>query len=485
MSHEERHGLVVPTVPNRRQVSDSSGTDQPPQPPRPVRLHTPPQQDNYSGTSGNRSQEFALQSVLPSAWAVTKNDAHVRRSNNALRLVGRGEKSHVLVVANRPICVESLQSLALSRNATRSDAVHVYYFEVSIKSGVTWIGLVPRGQLQNKDVTPNRFPGDCQGSIGMASQDGTLVVSGRQVEPTGHMEYHAGDRETIGCGLEITNTPKVFFTWNGEIWLEPMEIPGVDVYREYYFPAVAVAPKGDVFANFGLNGRYPFRWEGSSRHLLFPSSDIVQGPSSPRNSPTIVPPSPGNSPTRVPLSPGKTPTERDWFVQKHDELWTDESTFMGSLNIGSPRAASVSLPSRPPTDSLNIGPRNKSYGSPSGRVLSSLYDHRVTTICGTPSNKSTSLEDDLPGPTLPELPSPAFYIPDSPKPGPLLPSSSSGSAPISPKKKQFLPSSDSSNTSDTKPPAQTSSPYLGATVRTEFSADSSDPLPKATLVNFM
>jgi hypothetical protein len=66
--------------------------------------------------------------------------------------------------------------------------------------------------------------------------------------------------DTIGCGLEVRYTPspsKIFFTKNGEMWVQPMEVANVQTQSDWYFPAVGVAAAGgNIFANFGLS--YPF-----------------------------------------------------------------------------------------------------------------------------------------------------------------------------------------------------------------------------------
>lgn len=220
---------------------------------------------------------------------MAKNHAHVKREKNALRLVGRipareEEESAVLVVTNKPIPMEVLVNIATRQEfhgETFKDAVHVYYFEVTIQKGITWVGLVPSRELQGP-VTLGRFPGDCMSSIGMSS-DGRLYVSGQQ-EQEGVSVNNTNpsvftERDTIGCGLEVGEeaVARVFFTKNGEMLLAPMTVTELNPHADWYFPAVGVAAAGgDVFANFGIS--YPFRWKGSEHHVLFSPSEVVAAP---------------------------------------------------------------------------------------------------------------------------------------------------------------------------------------------------------------
>ena len=254
-------------------------------------------------TEHQSSVEYTLKTMVPSKWYVPKNNKHVRREKHALRLVGQmlpGDETSVLVVTNKHIPMEDLHTIALKRRTTRQEvhgesqdvqhdmpstnAVNVYYFEVTVQKGITWVGLVPSQALKGP-VTVGRFPGDCVASIGM-SFDGQLLISAqrKQVSTTGKENSRSSEeRNTIGCGLEVgeAGTPtKVFFTKNGEMFVAPMEVPEVDTRHYRYFPAVGIAGAGgDVFANFGLS--YPFRWKGSDRYILFSPSEVVPARNSP------------------------------------------------------------------------------------------------------------------------------------------------------------------------------------------------------------
>ena len=137
--------------------------------------------------------EFTLRTMLPSKWssAVKQENAYVRREKNNLRLVGmipakeKEEQVPVLVVTNKPIPMEVLQNIVLEKKQSRRDfpgaaaslTVNVYYFEVTIQRGITWVGLVPSNEITGP-VSLGRFPGDCVGSVGMSS-DGRLFLSGQ------------------------------------------------------------------------------------------------------------------------------------------------------------------------------------------------------------------------------------------------------------------------------------------------------------------
>lgn len=425
LSEDER----APPLVYRRRPSDSSGADQP-HPAGRSQPHGEPQHTNrHVESNGHVQEHLTLRSFLPSAWAVPKGNPYLRLKNPG-RLKGRGGKEeHILVVTNKPIPMQILQrSSCEQRNGLHpemngsqmeplpTNMVNVYYFEVTIGSGVTWIGLVPEDQLQKQSVTPSRFPGDCSGSIGMAS-DARLFVSSRLWEVSTQFECHAGDRETLGCGLEISDHPRIFFTKNGQMLLPPMDIPDLDILQKWYFPAVGVAASGDIFANFGLS--YPFRWKGSSQHKLFSPTDTVQVPSSPGHYPTSCEMQQlgGREESWTSASPSMDSSYADFQVAMDASLaWRPSAGNSNALpsrpsannsNVRSQSETAAFLPLSPSANDSNAGPRSTSHGTapssrhPSGPILTPLQDHRRTTIYGKPSDKAIPLEVDFPGPTSP------------------------------------------------------------------------------------
>jgi len=298
-------------------VKNSSAADAPASPTRLRRGTTEQVHATTPTRSSNQNEdvEFTLRSMLPSKWNVPKNHADVRKEKNALRLVGRipareEEESSVLVVTNKPIPMEVLHNIASKTrqefHAPSGDAVNAYYFEVTIQKGITWVGLVPSKKLRGP-VTLGRFPGDCDRSIGMSS-DGRLYASGHELQVTiVENSTNVSERDTIGCGLEVGETPastRAFFTKNGEMLVQPMDVASLHTHADWYFPAVGVAAAGgDIFANFGLS--YPFRWKGSDRHVLFSPSEVVAAPA---NSPmrTVVAGSGTNGKSPSKPAPGST-----------------------------------------------------------------------------------------------------------------------------------------------------------------------------------
>ncbi len=181
--------------------------------------------------------------------------------------------------------VKSKEKINVSNNS-KSQTTNVYYFEVTVICGNAWIGFVPKEsivpeqtkltgedeQSQNIDPHPVLMTQKPENvfSIVLAS-DGKLLVQGTNVNRNSHSSLHSltsenwtdpiKDGDIIGCGLELGESYRVFFTKNGEI-LYPFVNKGFFNSGSVLFPSVAISTdESQIYGNFGQKNDPPFCWK--------------------------------------------------------------------------------------------------------------------------------------------------------------------------------------------------------------------------------
>ena len=371
---------------------------------------------NEDGDDHDSSTEDTLESFLPSVWSVPKNHPDVRLEN-PLRLVGRlppGTSDSILVVANRSIPMDAITRIAAHGGSARrasheadlqspqssssNSPANVYYFELTIRLGMTWMGLVPYDEIEGP-VTRGRFPGDCSNSIGLSSS-GRLLISGVPMTASESSfegsSTSFGDRDTIGCGIEVTNTARVFFTKNGEMLVPPMKFPEIDFYKHAYLPAVGIAAGGgDIWANFGLT--YSFCWKGSDRHIIVSPSAHVGRPSSVTSAESGS--GSGLASRQLPGGPRPTTSPRASNSESEASFGNQQRS-----NEATPQSDFAPYPS--PRTNIH----NQAVASfPSNDRLMDRGGHDRSkptqpVLYGKPSNKNVRLDEDFPEEVFPAFP---------------------------------------------------------------------------------
>ena len=186
--------------------------------------------------------------------------------------------------------VKSKEKINVSDDSKRK-SISVYYFEVTVKRGNAWIGFVPKESIVSE---PMKLAGENEQSQKMdphpvlmtqkpenvfsivLAPDGKLLVQGTNVNRNSHSSLHSltsekwtdpiKEGDIIGCGLELGESCRVFFTKNGEI-LYPLVNKGFFNSGSILFPSIAISTdESQIYGNFGQGSDPSFCWK-DDHHL--------------------------------------------------------------------------------------------------------------------------------------------------------------------------------------------------------------------------
>ena len=185
-----------------------------------------------------------------------------------------------------------------------------YYFEVTLKSGKFFIGFVSAQRFMSEEelsdwklgywratstasllckeddrkvpavainnnntqdqqhpfsVLENTFPGKCDSSIGLETQNGNLYINNEKKDFYYPVITSAAPGAVIGCGIQTDSPYSVFFTLNGDVLQsEQNRFPQLLLKNNAVavFPSVGVIEGSNIVGNFGQDPfAAPFRFQ--------------------------------------------------------------------------------------------------------------------------------------------------------------------------------------------------------------------------------
>lgn len=201
---------------------------------------------------------------LPIAWRI--DNMSLMHSNSLY--INMHSIAKITVYPNRPISKSLFQHSSGRGGRGQSnghDISQVFYFEVTfVSSRPSSTGDFSIGLMCETD-THGAWPGEIAHSIGWGA-DG-LHAHGRRLDSSQAKIYFRSG-ETIGCGVELGGSHRVFFTRNGNIMVPPSQnISFSNSVDLPWYPVVSFRNgNGDLLqGNFGTDNSTPFVWGGSDR----------------------------------------------------------------------------------------------------------------------------------------------------------------------------------------------------------------------------